>query len=109
VAAERESAEDPGYSMTAGNVSLVGYREIGATTATATLAYGRVEADRRLFIYPRRRQDDTFRLSLSATFRQFSFRGFAPLVRVTGELNRSSIELFDYRRLRTEFGLARAF
>ena len=34
---------------------------------------------------------------------------FAPLVRLTYERNVSSIELFDYRRLRTEFGLARAF
>ena len=105
----RETAEDPGYSTTGGQISLLAYRDFGSLTLSPSISFSRSEADRRLFIYPERRRDEQFRLSVAATFRRFSFRGFAPLVRLTAELNRSSIELFDYRRLRTEFGLVRAF
>jgi hypothetical protein len=87
----------------------VNYSTSLSLTLTPSLSYSRSEADRRLFIYPERRRDEQFRFSVAATFRRFAFHGFAPLVRLTGELNRSSIELFDYRRLRTEFGLVRAF
>jgi len=43
------------------------------------------------------------------TLRQLQFQGFAPVVRFTIERNRSSIEFYDYRRRRTEFGVVRAF
>ena len=105
----RETAEDPGYSTTGGQIAVLGYRDFGAMTLSPSLSYSRSEADRRLFIYPERRRDEQFRFSLAASFRRFTFRGFAPLVRLTAEFNRSSIELFDYRRLRTEIGLVRAF
>jgi len=109
VAADRQALRDPGYSTAGGQLTLLGYGEIGATTLIATIGYGRLEADARQFIYPRRRVDDLFRVSLGATFRQLAIGKFAPFVRVIGERNRSAIELFDYRRLRTEFGIARAF
>ena len=35
--------------------------------------------------------------------------GFAPLVRVSFERNASTIGLYDYSRLASEFGPARAF
>jgi hypothetical protein len=109
VAADRQDARDPGYAATSGQLSILGYREIGAATAVATLSYGRLEADARQFIFARRRVDDLYRMSLGATFRRLAVGGFAPLVRVIAERNRSSIELYDYRRLRAEFGIARAF
>ena len=109
IALYRESARDPGYSMTGGQLSLLGYRDLSFGTLTANLSYGHSEADRRLLIYPRRRRDDQFRFSLAASLRRFQYRGFAPLVRISAEIGRSSIELFTYRRLRTEFGLVRAF
>jgi len=107
--ADRQDARDPGYALTSGQLSVLGYREIGAATLVATLSYGRVEADARQFIFARRRVDDLYRLSLGATFRQFAVGGFAPLVRLTAERNRSSIELHDYQRLRAEFGITRSF
>lgn len=106
---ERQDLRDPGYSTAGGQLTLFGYRDLGAATLIGTLGYGRIEADERLFIYPRRRIDDLYRASLGATFRQLTVAGFAPLIRVTAERNRSSIELFDYRRLRAEFGITRAF
>jgi hypothetical protein len=109
LSADRQDLRDPGYSTASGQIILFGYRDFGAMTLIGTLAYGRLEADERLFIYPRRRTDDLYRASLGATFRQLTIGDFAPLVRITAERNRSSIELFDYRRIRTEIGLARAF
>ena len=109
VAADRQALRDPGYSTASGQRTLLGYGEVGAATLIATIGYGRLEADARQFIYPRRRVDDLFRVSLGATFRQLAIGEFAPFVRVIGERNRSTIELFDYRRLRTEFGITRAF
>lgn len=109
VVVDRQDARDPGYAATSGQVSVLGYREIGAATVVATLSYGRLEADARQFIFPRRRVDDLYRLSIGATFRQLAVGGFAPLVRVIAERNRSGVELYDYRRLRAEFGVTRAF
>lgn len=109
IAGDRQALRDPGYSTTSGQLTLLGYGEIGATTLIATIGYGRLEADARQFIYPRRRADDLFRVTLGATFRQLMIGEFAPFVRLVGERNRSTIELFDYRRVRTEFGITRAF
>jgi hypothetical protein len=78
-------------------------------TLIGTLSYGRLVADQRLFIYPERRVDDLYRASLGTTFRQLTIGNLAPFVRVTAERSRSPIELFDYRRLRSEFGFTRAF
>lgn len=109
VAGERQDLRESAYSLTTGQLTLFGYREMGAMTVIASLGYGRVEAAERLFIYPRRRSDVLYRASLGATFRQLTIGNFAPLVRFTFERNRSSIELYQHQRLRTEFGLSRAF
>lgn len=109
IAVDRQDLRDPGYSTTNGNVTLLAYREIGAATLAGTASYGRLEADERLAIYPRRRADDFYRASLAITYRRLRIGGFSPLVRVTAEYNHSNIELYQYRRLRTEFGLVRAF
>ena len=106
---ERQYLRDGGYSTTGRQVSLFGYREIGSMTLIGSLGFGRLEADKRLFLYPRTRADTLYRASLAATFRQLGLGQFAPLVRVTAERNRSSVEIFDYRRLRTEFALVRSF
>lgn len=106
---DQQSLRDPGYSTTSGQVTLLGYSEFGPTTLVATLSYGRLEADQRLTIFPERRIDDLYRASLALTVRKLRVGPFSPFLRITGERNRSSIELFDYRRLRTEVGINRAF
>lgn len=109
IAADRQNLRDPGYATTGAQIALVGYREIGATTLIGTVSYGRLEADARQFLFSRRRGDDLYRASIGATFRQLSIGAFAPLFRVIAERNRSTVELFDYRRLRVEMGIVRAF
>jgi len=107
--AERQDLRDPGYSLDAGQLTLFGYRDLGAMTVVGTLSYGRLAADKRLLLYPEIRKDKLDRASLALTFRQLTFGEFAPLIRVTVERNRSSLDLFDYRRTRTEFAITRAF
>lgn len=41
--------------------------------------------------------------------RQLTVSGFAPVVRVMRERNRSTIEFYDFKRTRTEFAIVRAF
>jgi tetratricopeptide (TPR) repeat protein len=109
LAGDRQDLRDPGYATAGGQLNLWGYREVGAATLIGTISYGRIEADKRQLIFPRRRVDDLYRTSLAMTFRRLRIGQLSPFVRVTAERNRSSIELYDYRRVRTEFGLTRAF
>jgi hypothetical protein len=106
---DRQSLRDDGYSTKGAHGTIFAYQELGATTLVASFGHSRLTADDRLFPYTKRRQDRLNRFSLGATFRRFAVGGFAPFVRFTRELNRSSIELFDYRRIRTETGVTRAF
>ena len=59
-------------------------------------------------LFPEARSDSFSRFSLGATFRRLTFGGFAPTTRIIIERNRSTIEFYDYQRIRTEFGIARA-
>lgn len=105
----RQSLRDPSYSASSAQVSIFGYREMGPTTLTAAFMLGRLEADRRLLLYLDRRNETTYRASLSATARQLRVGGFAPTVTVTWERNRSPIEIYDYRRTAFNLGVTRAF
>ncbi|MGF7146531.1 hypothetical protein FHS96_000140 [Sphingomonas zeicaulis] len=105
----REAARDPGYALSTGGAAIYGFREIGRTTLVATLGYSHLEADARLFLYPRRRIEDRYSASLAATLRALHVGSFAPLVRLRWERNRSSIELYDYKRVAAEFGVTSAF
>jgi hypothetical protein len=109
MSAERQNLNERGYSTTSGQLTVFGYREIGAATVTASFAYARLEADQRLFLYPKRRKENLYRASIGATLRKLTVASFAPLIRVTVERNQSSLTLFDYRRLRMEVGIVRAF
>lgn len=106
---QREVANDPGYSTTSGGVTAMLFRELGKTTAAVDLSYGRLEADRRLFLYPERRVDDRFSASVSATFRGLRIGAFAPLARLKIDNNQSTVEIYDYDRIAAEFGIAAAF
>ena len=106
---DRQALEDPGYSTTGWRAGLTGWHDLGRMTFTATAELARVHADERLLLFPDRRNDRYARLSLGASFRQLQYGGFAPLLRVSVERNRSSIAFYDYRRTRTEIGIVRAF
>lgn len=105
----RQTAADPGYALASGNAAIYAWRELGAMTLVVNLGYGHLEADQRLFLYPRRRVDDRFNAGLSATFRQLRVGPFAPIARVRWERNLSSVEIYDYKRLSGEIGMTAAF
>jgi len=108
-ALDRFEAEDDAYSTWSWSVGLSAYREVGRMTWNIGAEYGSLESDERLEIFPKKRDDRLFRLQVGSVFRQLTFGGFAPVARVIYERNASTIEFYDYRRFRTEFGISRAF
>ena len=78
-------------------------------TLNAGVDYGVLESDERLQLFPHKRDDRLIRLQVGSVFRQFTFAGFAPVARLIYERNKSTVEFYDYRRVRTEFGISRAF
>ena len=106
---DRQSLKDPGYSTTGWRGGITGWRDVGRATLTAGLQLGRLEADERLALFPHKREDRYRSFTVGATFRQFTFGGFAPVARLTVERNKSSVEFYDYSRTRTELAIVRAF
>ena len=105
----RETARDPGFATTSGAVNVHAFRTFGTTTLVATFGYSRLESDRKLDFFGRRRTDDRFSGSLSATFGALRLGPVAPLVRINWERNRSSVRYYDFRRVAGEVGLVAAF
>ena len=105
----REAARDPGYSFVSGGGSVYGFREMGRTTFVATMGYSHLEADARLLLYPRRRIENRLSASIGATLRALQVGPFAPLARLKWERNRSTIEIYQYRRISAEFGIGSVF
>jgi hypothetical protein len=106
---QREDARDPGYSTLSGGVSGYLFRELGKTTVVINGGYSHLEADKRLFLYPKRRIDDRVTAGISGTFRSLKVHGFAPIVKVEYERNFSTVELYDYRRIAADIGITAAF
>ena len=106
---DRFSARDPGYSTRAWRLGLRGWRDLGRSTLVAGVEYGRLAADERLLLFPEKREDRYRSLSLGLIMRGLSVGQFAPSIRVTRERNDSSVELYGYRRTRTEFAVVRPF
>jgi outer membrane protein len=109
VSGDRQALRDPGYSTWAGRATLFGYRDLGPVTLVATISHARLKTDDRLQLFPKARSDRLYSASLGATFRTFRVGTFAPFVRATFEQNQSTIAIYDYRKLRTEIGVTRAF
>ena len=105
----RTTAADPGYAdVTAGATAYL-FREMGRSTAVLSLGYARLEADRRLSLYPARRADDRFTAVGTLTLRRFRIGTFAPYLRLRLERNASTVAIYDFRRLAGEAGLTAAF
>jgi outer membrane protein len=105
----RSTARDPGYSLSSGGAGGYLFREFGPVTGVLNLGYSHLEADARLFLYPRRRIDDRFSAGIGVTLRSLRFGNFAPLARLRFERNNSTIEIYDYSRFSGEFGVTAAF
>ncbi len=109
LSANRQEFRDPGYSSSGGQATVFAYREVGPLTLVATASHERLKADKRLLLFPEPRSDHLYRASLAATFRNFRIGTFAPFAKATYERNRSTTEIYDFRRVRTEIGVTRAF
>jgi len=109
IGADRRSLRDPGYSTTSWRTGVTVWRDVGRATITAEAQYGRLRADERLVLFPERRSERWMHLTVGATFRQLTLGGFAPVTRLVIERNRSTIEFYDYKRIRSEIGIVHAF
>jgi tetratricopeptide (TPR) repeat protein len=109
IGAARTDANERAYATFERHAGLLAWRDIGRATITAEAERGRLRADERLVLFPEKRADRHSRITLATTFRAAALGGFAPVVRLISERNRSSIAIYDYRRTRTEFGVVRAF
>lgn len=109
LSADRHGLQGPAHSTWGAQATLFGYRELGPVTVVATISHGRLVADERQPLFAEARSDCLYRASLGATFRNFRVGSFAPFVRGTYERNQSTMEIYDFRRLRTEVGVTRAF
>ena len=109
VGVDRFAARDDGYSTRSWSAGATVYREIGRMTASAGFEMGRLKADERLQLLPAARADRLTRFQFGVVFRQLTVAGFAPMTRLVIERNRSTVEFYDYKRTRTEFGISRAF
>lgn len=105
----RQGAKDPGYATWSGGGSALVWRELGRTTLFVSAGLHRLQGDDRLFLFPERRLEWLYQLGGGATFRRFTWRGFAPVVRVRYERNLSTVQLYDYSRVVTSLGVTGAF
>jgi outer membrane protein len=105
----RQGARDPGYATTGFGASPYLFREIGRTTLTATFSYGHLAADERLVLFTDRRVDNAYGVNLAATLRQIRVGSLSPLLRLRLDRNRSTVEIYDYKRVAGEIGIASAF
>lgn len=107
--ATRQTARDPGYATVSEGFAAFGWREMGRTTFFLSAGLRRTDGDARLFLFRDRRREWLYQLSASATLRQITLWGFAPLVRIGWEHNNSTVGLYNYRRLSADVGITRAF
>lgn len=106
---QRQDARDPGSATKAGGVSLLAWHQFGRTSVFLSGQYRHLEADARIFLYPERRREDYLSIGGGATLRQFTFKQFAPLVRVQYEKNSSTVGIYDFDRVSVNLGITRAF
>ncbi len=106
---QRATAADPGYATKAAGVSVLVWREMGKATLFGTCSISYLGSDARLFLYTDKRKEWLYRAGLGATFRQIKVGGFSPVLRVNYESNRSTIDIYTYKRLGGELAVTRAF
>jgi len=106
---DRFKARDDAYSTRSIGGGITAYWDIGRMTLSAGVEVGVLKADERLLLLPEAREDRLIRFQLGSVFRQFTVGGFAPMMRLVVERNKSTVEYYDYNRRRTEFGVVRAF
>jgi hypothetical protein len=107
---QRSIASDPGQSNWQGRIGLGMMREIGwGLRPQVSLEVGRQINDAPLFLFGGTRRDWRLQASASIYKRDWNIAGFAPSLKLSWTRNFSTLSIYDQRRLRAEFGVAKAF
>jgi tetratricopeptide (TPR) repeat protein len=106
---DRFNARDDAYSTKFIGGGVTAYRDIGRVTLSTGVEAGILKADERLLLLPKVREDRLIRFQVSSVFRQLTYGGFSPMIRLVVERNKSTVEFYDYARKRMEVGVVRAF
>ena len=109
VTATRQTAADPSYASTTFGPTAYAWREVGQTTLFLATTSRRLTGDARNFLFLEKRREWLATFRAGATFRQLSFFGLSPILRVGLERNKSSIAIYDYHRKFAELGITRSF
>ena len=107
---QRNWAKDPGQSFWREQLGIGVVKEIGwGLRPQLSLYVAREFGDGELAPFGTRRRDWLMEGSFSIYKRDWNLRGFAPSLSVTWTRNRSSLTLYDEKRLRAEMRFAKAF
>lgn len=109
-AVQRSIAKDAGQSNWQGRLGLGVLKEIGwGLRPQISLEAARQINDAPLVLFGGTRRDWRLQANASVYKRDWNIAGFAPSLRLSWVRNFSTLSIYDQRRLRAEFGIARAF
>lgn len=109
VSTTRQTARIPGHASVAAALGGVYWHDFGRTTLFASVGGSRLAADARLPLFPRRRAEWYVAARAGAVWRRLQVAGFSPQLRVSFERNWSTVGLYAFRRVATDFGITRSF
>lgn len=101
-------AEAKPESLHQGSVEAILSRNLGFANGFANLGYTKTHGLAPIGLFGKTRDDDRFDLGAGIISRR-TWSGFAPLMRFTYTRSWSNIALYDFRRVRIDFGLNREF
>jgi len=114
----RQSAIDPSLATTSGSIEGVLSHQVAKQIVFIQASGSKLWSDAPgIFTAPNpdgsfdriTRRDTRYDLTLGVVLRQWTFRGLAPLIRISRSVNQSSVALYDFKRTRVEFALSREF
>ena len=107
---QRSIANDPGQSNWQGRIGLGVLKEIGwGLRPQASVEVGRQVNDAPLVLFGGTRRDWRLQANVSIYKRDWNIGGFAPSLKLSWTRNISTLPIYNQRRLRAEFGIAKAF
>lgn len=109
VRATRQEARIDFFASTSAAMDLVASRAFGKQLVFAQATGTRLWGDGPDALFGAARDDRRLDLTGGVILRRFTFRGLAPLVRVTRTWSDSTIPIYDFKRTRVEFALSREF
>lgn len=110
VSLDRTFAQDPGQSSWQGRLGVGILKEIGwGLRPQVNLEIARQVNDAPLVLFNGTRRDWRFQASASIYKRDWNVAGFAPSIRIHWTRNISALPIYDQKRVRAEFGIAKAF